>query len=86
MSFSGCLTLISADEVVPSAKVTVIDLASSTTWRLVRMLPWRSTMTPVPRPPCDGLAPGSGLGASALGAPPVSRSVWMSTSDGRMAS
>src|SRR3954468_1623602 len=74
MSFSGCRATIWAGDSEPSTKVTVIEAASSTTWRLVRMSPRSSTMTPVPIASSwlgDGLGP---VGAIA---------VWIRTTDGR---
>ena len=75
MSFSGWLLRIEPADVDPSAKVSLIDFASATTWRLVRMSPASSMITPVPRLPpgaCDGVAF------------PLPSSVWMSTSEGWM--
>jgi hypothetical protein len=56
---------------VPSANVTVISVASATTWRLVRMSPAVVTTTPLPSPLSEPVAP-FGLGCF----------VSISTSDG----
>ena len=53
MSFSGWRTATLAADVLPSAKVSLIVLAVATTWRLVRMSPWSSMMTPLPSPDVD---------------------------------
>ncbi len=50
MSFSGCSPTISPGDVEPSANVSSMAVAPSTTWRLVRMSPARLTTTPLPRP------------------------------------
>ena len=63
MSWSGWRATIVAPDVLPSAKVSLIAVDLSTTWRAVRMSPARSTTTPVPRPCCD-LPAASGLSAS----------------------
>lgn len=52
MSVSGRRTATSAGEVLPSANVSLIEVASATTWSAVRMSPAVSTMTPVPRLCC----------------------------------
>ena len=69
MSFSGCATATVAVDVLPSANVSLIEVAPATTCRAVRMSPAASTTTPVPRPCC---------GAPAASVPFVS----MSTSEG----
>ena len=72
MSFSGCSPTTSPGDVEPSANVSSIAVAPSTTWRLVRMSPARLTTTPLPRP----------SSSSSVVSGSVSPSVWMSTSDG----
>src|SRR3954449_4055768 len=67
MSFSGCRATIWAGDSEPSTKVTVIEAASSTTWRLVRMSPRSSTTTPVPIASSwlgDGLGPVGAIAVS----------------------
>ena len=49
-SFSGCTLTMAAGDSVPSAKVTVMDSASCTTCKLVRMVPLSMITTPVPTP------------------------------------
>ncbi len=72
MSFSGCSPTISPGDFEPSANVSSIAVAPSTTWRLVRMSPARLTTTPLPRP----------SSSSSVVSGSVSPWVWMSTSDG----
>ena len=50
MSCVGPVVATCAGDVVPSANVTWMAVASATTCRLVRMSPAASTMTPLPRP------------------------------------
>ena len=57
MSFSGWRATISPLDWVPSAKVSLISVASATTWRLVRMSPSRVTTTPLPSPPSSSGLP-----------------------------
>ncbi len=99
MSVSGCELATVAVVVVPSAKVSVIVLAFATTWRAVSTRPLSLTTTPLPSPPWGlagaSLAPGLGsAGGAALAsvpggvdaaAPSAGRSVWIRTSDGRIA-
>jgi hypothetical protein len=74
MSFFGSWATTSAGERDPSAKVTVMLLASAITWRLVSMSPAALITTPLPTPCSVPLSP-SGLG----------RSIWTRTTDGRTA-
>ena len=43
---------------VPSAKVTLIELAPAITWRAVRIAPWALTMTPAPLAVSSAVAAG----------------------------
>jgi hypothetical protein len=87
MSSSGWVLLTTACAVEPSAKVTVIALAPSTTWSAVMMSPWSSTTTPLPREPTgsplDGGAEAPGAAADGAGdAAPAALAVWITTTDG----
>ncbi len=71
MSCSGWVVTMSPADFEPSANVSSIDFAPSTTWRLVRMSPASVTTTPLPSPE-----------PSSFGSLPLTPVVSMSTSDG----
>ena len=57
MSWSGWVVTISPGDFAPSAKVSSMAVAPSTTCRLVRMSPSWVTTTPLPRPPSGSVWP-----------------------------
>ena len=88
MSVAGSRLAIVAPVEVPSANVTLMLVALSTTWSAVRICPVFVTTTPLPRAPVGSplglgvaLAPGFCV-APGLSLAAGARSVWMSTSDG----
>ena len=79
MSLSSSRLEIVAPVDEPSANVTLMWVASSTTWSAVRIWPAWLITTPLPRPSVGGVAaPGLGVSSGAV-------SISMSTSDGWMA-